>query len=90
MSKTASRPAAGSAPPAGREVVLWVDTFNRYFEPENARAALAVLEAAGYRVHLPRPVDGGRPLCEGRTLLAGGFVDDARSEAKRLLRAVAG
>ncbi|UCH40890.1 MAG: FAD-binding oxidoreductase, partial [Gammaproteobacteria bacterium] len=33
-------------------------------------------------------VDGGRPLCEGRTLLAAGFVDDARSEAKRLLQAV--
>ena len=33
----------------GAEVVLLVDTFNRYFEPENARAALAVLSAAGYR-----------------------------------------
>src|SRR6202007_251530 len=32
------------------DVVLWVDTFNRYFEPENARAAKAVLEAAGRRV----------------------------------------
>jgi hypothetical protein len=26
-----------------REVVLLVDTFNRYFEPENARAAVRVL-----------------------------------------------
>ena len=31
------------------EVVLLVDTFNNYFEPDNARAALAVLRAAGYR-----------------------------------------
>ena len=35
----------------GFEVVLLVDTFNRYFEPENARAALAVLQAAGYTLH---------------------------------------
>ena len=35
---------------SGPEVVLLVDTFNRYFEPDNARAALRVLEAAGYRV----------------------------------------
>ena len=31
------------------EVLLWIDTFNTYFEPENARSALRVLEAAGYR-----------------------------------------
>ncbi|MEK9753641.1 MAG: FAD-linked oxidase C-terminal domain-containing protein, partial [Rhodospirillaceae bacterium] len=37
------------------EVVLWADTFNTWFEPENARAALAVLEAAGYRVHITKP-----------------------------------
>src|SRR5687768_5085212 len=51
----------------GREVVLLVDTFSRYFEPENARAALAVLKAAGYAVRLPRAADGDRPLCCGRT-----------------------
>ena len=43
-----------------REVVLFADTFNRYFEPENIEAALGVLAAAGYRVHLPQPVDGAR------------------------------
>jgi FAD/FMN-containing dehydrogenase/Fe-S oxidoreductase len=84
-----ARDVPGAAPTAGRELVLWVDSFNRYFEPENVRAALAVLEAAGYRVHLPRPVDGGRPLCDGRTLLSAGFVDDARAEARRLLQALA-
>ena len=30
------------------EVLLLADTFNRYFEPENLRAALRVLAAAGY------------------------------------------
>jgi len=66
-------------------VVLLVDTFNRYFEPENARAALAVLEAAGYDVHLPRAADGGRPLCCGRTFLAAGLVEEARREARRVV-----
>ena len=63
------------AKPRG-EVLLLADTFNRYFEPENLRAALRVLAAAGYRA-----VDAahrGRPLCCGRTLLAAGMVDKAR------------
>ncbi len=72
----------------GREVVLLVDTFERYFEPENARAAKTVLEAAGYRVHLPQPADARHPLCSGRTFLAVGLVEDARNEARRLLAAL--
>jgi len=77
-------PAAQPAP-GGREVVLFVDTFSTYFEPENARAAVRVLEAAGYTVHLPRPADNARPLCCGRTFLAGGLVDEARREAQRMI-----
>jgi Fe-S oxidoreductase len=72
-----------------REVVLLVDTFNRYFEPENVRAAVRVLEAAGYRVHAADPVEGSRPLCCGRTFLSAGLVDEARAEAKRVLDALA-
>ena len=68
-----------------REIVLWVDTFNRYFEPENARAAVNVLEAAGYHVVLPKAANGGRPLCCGRTFLNAGMVDEARFEMRRLL-----
>ena len=74
---------------AAGEVVLWVDTFNTWFEPENARAALAVLQAAGYRVHLARPLDGGRPLCCGRTFLTAGFAGQAREEVQRLLDVLA-
>jgi len=70
------------------EVVLLVDTFNRYFDSDNARAAHAVLVAAGYRVQLLQAADGKRPLCCGRTFLASGMVDEARSEARRLLDAV--
>ena len=69
----------------GPEVVLLVDTFNTYFEPETAKAALSVLNAAGYRVVTPRPVRGGRPLCCGRTFLNAGLVDEARTEARRVI-----
>ena len=69
----------------GPEVVLLVDTFNTYFEPETASAALNVLDAAGYRVVTPGPVRGGRPLCCGRTFLNAGLVDEARTEARRVI-----
>ncbi|MBT3307664.1 MAG: FAD-binding oxidoreductase, partial [Alphaproteobacteria bacterium] len=72
----------------GAEVVLWADTFNTWFEPENTRAALNVLRAAGYRVHLAQPADGDRPLCCGRTFLSAGLVDEAKAEAKRMIDAL--
>ncbi len=78
------RGAAGRG--GGPEVVLLVDTFNRYFEPENARAAERVLTRAGYRVTTPRV---GRPLCCGRTFLAAGLVGEAKAEARRMLDALA-
>ncbi len=73
-----------------REVVLLADTFNRYFERETLDAAITVLEAAGYRVHVAEPVDGSkRALCCGRTFLSAGLVDQARAEAQRSLDALA-
>ena len=72
----------------GREVALFVDTFNTWFEPENARAAMRVLEAAGYRVIVPTAGDGERPLCCGRTFLSAGLIDEGRNEAKRLMAAM--
>src|SRR4051794_38672968 len=69
----------------GREVVLFADTFNRAFEPENLDAALRVLIEAGYRVHIPKPVDRARPLCCGRTFLSAGLVEQARNELDRLV-----
>jgi FAD/FMN-containing dehydrogenase/Fe-S oxidoreductase len=72
-----------------REVVLLADTFNRYFEPENIRATIRVLQAAGYRVHVAQPRSGSRPLCCGRTFLSAGLVEEARKEARRMLDALA-
>jgi FAD/FMN-containing dehydrogenase/Fe-S oxidoreductase len=82
------RGAGANAAVLGRDIVLLVDTFNRWFEPENARAAERVLARAGYRVTTPEPAVG-RPLCCGRTFLAAGLVDEARREAQRMLAALA-
>ncbi len=68
--------ARGPQVAAGKRVVLWPDTFNNHFHPETGIAAVEVLEAAGYRVELPR-----RPLCCGRPLYDYGML----SSAKRLL-----
>jgi FAD/FMN-containing dehydrogenase/Fe-S oxidoreductase len=72
-------------PADGREVVLFADTFNRAYERENLEAALRVLLAGGYRVHVPEAADRGRPLCCGRTFLSAGLVDNARGELDRLV-----
>jgi Fe-S oxidoreductase len=74
-----------AAKTAGKEVVLLVDTFSRYFEPENARAARAVLEAGGYTVIEDA---SKRPLCCGRTFLSAGLVDEARAELNRVVEAL--
>ena len=56
--------------------MLWPDTFNNYFLPETAKAAVEVLEAAGFRVAIPDSI-----LCCGRPLYDFGMLD----RAKRLL-----
>ena len=95
-----SRPSTSSAPKdvdardkrghdglGADDIVLFADTFNRYFERENVDAALAVLTAAGYRVHFAT-LAGERPVCCGRTFLSVGKVDEARREAGRTLAAL--
>ena len=68
--------------PAGPDVVLFADTFNRYFEPENLRAAHRVLAATGGTVGFA-VAETARPLCCGRTYLSAGMVDAARGEMAR-------
>jgi len=70
---------------SGPEVALFVDTFTRYFEPENARAAVRVLRAGGFRVSFAG--GSGRPPCCGRTFLNVGLVEEARTELARLVDA---
>ena len=67
-------------------VVLFTDTFTRYFDPQIAEAAIKVLTHAGYPLFFATPVSetDKRPLCCGRTYLAQGMIDRARAEAERL------
>ena len=58
----------------GPPVLLWPDTFNNYFLPNTAQAAVEVLESAGFHVRLPRS-----GLCCGRPLYDWGMLDRARS-----------
>ncbi len=61
-------------------VLLWPDTFNNFFKPETAMAAVEVLEAAGYQVEIPRG-----HLCCGRPLYDHGFLGMAKSYLRRVL-----
>jgi FAD/FMN-containing dehydrogenase/Fe-S oxidoreductase len=67
---------ADFARPGNRDVLLWPDTFNNYFSPHIARAAVEVLEAASFRVCIPQA-----HLCCGRPLYDFGMLD----RAERLL-----
>ncbi len=69
-----------------REVVLFADTFNAYFERENLDAALRVLNAAEYKVHIAR--GKSKPLCCGRTHLAVGDTHAAKEKMRELLAAL--
>ncbi|MGN6393810.1 MAG: FAD-binding and (Fe-S)-binding domain-containing protein [Gemmatimonadales bacterium] len=71
--------------PAGtrKPIVLWADTFNDFFHPETAQAAVEVLERAGFRVTVPR-----QELCCGRPLYDYGFLGMARRRLRRILHAL--
>jgi FAD/FMN-containing dehydrogenase/Fe-S oxidoreductase len=68
------------APP----VVLFPDTFNNFLHPEPAKAAVEVLEAAGYRVIVPQEA-----LCCGRPLFDYGMLDTAKVFMNRLVAGLA-
>ena len=63
----------------GARVILWPDTFNNFFFPETAIAAVEVLEAAGCQVAIPSAM-----LCCGRPLYDFGML----ATAKRLLEQI--
>src|SRR5438309_1257079 len=62
-------------------VLLWPDTFNNYFLPETARAAVTVLEAAGYEVEVPE-----QHICCGRPLYDYGMLDLAKRYLRRVMQ----
>jgi Fe-S oxidoreductase len=64
----------------GRRVILWADTFNNYYHPEVARAALEVLEHAGCYVRVPQT-----HLCCGRPLYEFGMLDRAKEYLQHVM-----
>lgn len=69
-----------TAPP----VLLWPDTFNNYFLPDTAQAAVEVLEAIGFRVTVPRA-----NLCCGRPLYDSGMLHRAKKQLLEIMDALA-
>jgi Fe-S oxidoreductase len=70
----------GTTMQGGRRVILWPDTFTNYFEPDIAKAAVEVLEAAGCSVELPRGA-----VCCGRPLYDFGMLGRARRQLEQIL-----
>jgi FAD/FMN-containing dehydrogenase/Fe-S oxidoreductase len=66
--------------PEAPPVLLWPDTFNNYFQPATAKAAVEVLESAGFRVVVPRA-----NLCCGRPLYDHGMLARAQALLLRIL-----
>jgi FAD/FMN-containing dehydrogenase/Fe-S oxidoreductase len=62
------------------ELLLWPDTFTNHFHPGIARAAVEVLEAAGWRVRVPE-----RPVCCGLTWISTGQLGIAKKVLRRTL-----
>jgi FAD/FMN-containing dehydrogenase/Fe-S oxidoreductase len=71
-----NRPQAGERPP----VILWADTFNNHFFPQTLKAATQVLEAAGFRIVVPKA-----SLCCGRPLYDYGMLDKAKALLRKIL-----
>ena len=63
-----------------RFVLLWPDTFNNYFHPHIARAAVEVLEDAGFHVEIPQ-----KNICCGRPLYDYGMLDTAEKWLRKIL-----
>ncbi|MGH9152611.1 MAG: FAD-binding and (Fe-S)-binding domain-containing protein [Acidimicrobiales bacterium] len=72
---------SGQGDDARQPVVLWPDTFNNCFRPDTARAAVDVLEAAGFDVRVPEVW-----VCCGRPLYDFGFLGHAKHLLRRTLR----
>ena len=81
--RAGTQTATQTATQTGTPVLLWVDTFTDHFAPEVGRAAVRVLEAAGYSVQITR-----KPVCCGLTWISTGQLDGARRQLRRSLDAL--
>jgi FAD/FMN-containing dehydrogenase/Fe-S oxidoreductase len=69
----------------GDRVVVFADTFTDHLAPQTGRAAVEVLEAAGYRVEVPDV-----RACCGLTLISTGQLDAARRQLGRTVEMLDG
>ncbi|CAN5753295.1 FAD-binding and (Fe-S)-binding domain-containing protein [soil metagenome] len=61
-------------------VILFDDTFHNFFQPAPLRAAVTVLERAGYHVELPR-----RQVCCGRPMISKGLLQEVKRYHRDLI-----
>jgi FAD/FMN-containing dehydrogenase/Fe-S oxidoreductase len=75
-----SGPAHAANPNAKGDIILWADTFNNYFHPDTSRAALEVLQSAGFNVMVPQV-----HLCCGRPLYDFGLLNEAKEYLENVM-----
>ncbi|MFD4352799.1 FAD-binding and (Fe-S)-binding domain-containing protein [Nocardia sp. NPDC058518] len=75
---------AGTSESSAPEVMLWIDSFTDSFDPENAIAAIQLIEQLGYRVRTPK-----EHVCCGLTWISTGQLDGARARLRATLDALA-
>jgi FAD/FMN-containing dehydrogenase/Fe-S oxidoreductase len=73
-------PAPKANPNAKGDIILWADTFNNYFHPDTSRAALQVLQSAGFNVMVPQV-----HLCCGRPLYDFGLLNEAKEYLENVM-----
>jgi FAD/FMN-containing dehydrogenase/Fe-S oxidoreductase len=69
--------------PGGDPVLLWVDTFTDYFTPSVGKAAVRLLESAGFAVRITE-----KPECCGLTWISTGQLPTARRKIRSSLDAM--
>jgi len=73
-------PSPDANPSAKGDIILWADTFNNYFHPDTSRAALEVLQSAGFNVMVPQV-----HLCCGRPLYDFGLLNEAKEYLENVM-----
>ena len=66
-----------------REVLLWPDTWNNYYNPQTLAAAESILTQAGFRITVPQG-----HICCGRPLYDFGLLDSAKTYLAKVLQRV--
>lgn len=78
----ATKPATENNNSSGEDVILLMDAFTKYFNPEIARAVYDVLSASGCQVHRLSIVGAGR------TYISKGFLKQAQKHAHNVIKEI--